>query len=353
VALNDLDLDFGPDPGPGSGPVPGPDPGPGSGPDTGPDSGSGRDTGPGPGPDPGSGHRPDPAPGPGSARDTGPGRDTADETLRCGASLAALWEDGPAPGHAGCPHCADALADLAALDRTVRAAVTARGHEPDLAARVMDLVRTELRPGPLVPLEEPDGWITEAAGARLLRRAAEAVPGVAAGSCRFTALSGHRPAPPGRLPREPLRVRLEIAVDLSRPVPETATAVRHRVLAAAAEHLGLDLAQVDVTVIDLLAHPDAPTGPGSAGAGEPGQGEAGGPGWSGAGGASGVPPRGAAPGRPGLPGSSASNSGAAGGPGETRKSPAPGQPGVPRSGAPGSGSGPDGSGGAGSGGAAS
>lgn len=174
-----------------------------------------------------------------------------DEPLPCGASLALLWDDGPARDHADCGHCAAALADLAALDRTVRAAVAVRGDVPDLAARVMDLVRTELRPGPLVPLDEPEGWITETAAARLFRRAAEALPGVAAGSCRITPLSG-RTVVRGRLPHEPLRVRLEIAVDLARPVPETSAAVRGRVLRAAADHIGLDLAEVDVAVIDLL-----------------------------------------------------------------------------------------------------
>lgn len=197
--------------------------------------------GPGPGAragsDPAAGHDPDPA--------------GDDELLPCGASLALLWEDGTDPAHAGCAHCASALDGLAALDRTVQAALTVRGDVPDLAGRVMDLVRTELRPGPLVPLAEPEGWITETAAARLLRRAAEGLPGVTAGSCRITALSG-RTVARGRLPREPLRVRLEIAVDLSRTVRAAGAAVRARVLRAADRHLGLDLAEVDITVIDLL-----------------------------------------------------------------------------------------------------
>lgn len=184
-----------------------------------------------------------------TGRPAGPAAD--DESLPCGASLALLWEEGPAPDHAACPHCAAARSDLAALDRTVRAAVTAHGDVPDLAARVMDLVRTELRPGPLVPLEEPDGWITETAAARLFRHAAQSLPGVAAGSCRVAAVSG-RTAVRGRLPREPLRVMLEIAVDLSRTVPDAVAAVRERVLGAAAEHIGLELAAVDVAVVDLL-----------------------------------------------------------------------------------------------------
>lgn len=185
-----------------------------------------------------------------------------DELLPCGASLALLWEEGEPPsGHEDCLHCVEARARLAALDRTVHAALAVREEvpAPDLAARVMDLVRTELRPGRLVPLGEPEGWITETAAARLFRRAAEAETGVRAGSCRIAPLSAApgRPVPRGaRLPREPLRVRLEIAADPSRPLPELAAAVRSSVLRAAAEHIGLDLAEVDIAVIDLLDDPE-------------------------------------------------------------------------------------------------
>jgi hypothetical protein len=183
------------------------------------------------------------------------------ELLPCGASLALLWEeDGGPPAHRDCPHCAAALDELTALDRTVRAAVALAADElpaRDLAAQVMDLVRTELRPGPLVPLDEPDGWITEIAAARLLRRAAESLPGVAAGSCRIVPLSGARVPWGGRLPREPLRVRLEIALHPDLTVPEASTAVRSRVLRAAADHIGLDLAAVDIAVVDVL-DPDVP-----------------------------------------------------------------------------------------------
>lgn len=181
-----------------------------------------------------------------------------DELLPCGASLADLWDSGaPAPGHEDCPHCRAALGELTQLDQVVHQALAVRDlPAPDLAARVMDLVRTELRPGRLVPLGDPaaDDWITETAAARLFRQAADALPGVAAGSCRITAAA--EPAryvlPGAPLPRGPLRVRLEVAVDLSRTVPEVGAAVRERVMTAARAHLGVDVAAVDVAVIDLL-----------------------------------------------------------------------------------------------------
>ncbi|MEW2519575.1 hypothetical protein [Actinacidiphila alni] len=181
-----------------------------------------------------------------------------DELLPCGASLADLWEDGaPAPGHEDCPYCRDSLAELGRLDQAVHQALAVRDlPAPDLAARVMDLVRTELRPGRLVPLgaADADDWITETAATRLFRQAADTLPGVAAGSCRITA--AREPAryllPGTPLPRVPLRVRLEVAVDLSRTVPEVAAAVRERVLDAAHAVIGLDIAEVDVSVVDLL-----------------------------------------------------------------------------------------------------
>ncbi|MBD0735565.1 hypothetical protein [Streptomyces sp. CBMA29] len=185
-----------------------------------------------------------------------------DELLACDASLADLWESGePAPGHEDCPHCRDSLAELAQLDQAVHQALAVRDlPAPDLAARVMDLVRTELRPGRLVPLGDPaaDDWITETAAARLFRQAADAVPGVVAGSCRITA--AREPAryvlPGLPLPRVPLRVRIEVAIGLRRTVPGAAAAVRERVMNAAHAVIGLDVAVVDVSVVDVLDDDD-------------------------------------------------------------------------------------------------
>lgn len=213
---------------------------------------------------------PEPMIPPGTGTGTGTGTGAGeDETLACGASLAGLWEaGGPGPGHEQCAHCARAMGDITALDRTV-SAVLRQAAEPavpgDLAARVMDVVRTELRPGPLVPLAAPEAWITEAAAARLFRRAADAEPGVAAGSCRITTAGGRAPVRGGRLPREPLRVRLEIAVDLTRPVPEVSAAVRDRVLRAADAQVGLDLAEVDLAVVGVLDDPVPRARPGDRG----------------------------------------------------------------------------------------
>lgn len=193
-----------------------------------------------------------------------------DEALPCGARLGALWEEGvPEAGHRECAHCRAALDDLAALDRAVRQAV-ANGPpaREDFASRVMKAVRTELRPGRTLPLGEPadDDWITEAAAARVLRSAADSIPGIVAGSCRILPLRPTTrarlpvPLPGARLPREPLRIRMKVAISPWWTVPKAAAAVRARVAKAAREQLGLDVPEIDVAVTDLLDEPDTPDG---------------------------------------------------------------------------------------------
>ncbi|MGK5529832.1 hypothetical protein [Streptomyces sp. URMC 129] len=177
------------------------------------------------------------------------------EPLPCGRSLREvwdLWDEGPAdadPHLRSCPHCTAALDELRLLGDVVRQTRTAEPAEPGthaVTARVMDIVRLELRPGRTLPLGEPDEdtWVVEAAAARVCRAAAESLPGVRAGSCRV--------APPeDGARRGPVRVRLEIVADLSWTVPALADAVRDRVAAAAREDLGLDVDAIDVAVVDM------------------------------------------------------------------------------------------------------
>jgi hypothetical protein len=218
-----------------------------------------------------------------------------EEVLGCGHTLCEVWEswdEGRAatdPHHSACPYCGAALDRLRLLDDYVRSARAAgTGQEPPadgepsgesgetfgdaeaVTTRVMDIVRLETRPGRPLPVagpgrEEGDAWIAEAAAAKSFRAAAEAAGGVLAGSCRIAPLAAEEAAgparPAGALPRGPLRVSLEVAADLTRPVPEIAEAVRGRVVTAAAG-VGLDVRAVDVAVVDLLPAPDpaAPDG---------------------------------------------------------------------------------------------
>ncbi|OKI00802.1 hypothetical protein A6A06_17935 [Streptomyces sp. CB02923] len=197
-----------------------------------------------------------------------------DPILPCGRALSSVWEEhepapagpdaagdpdgdtgGPdaGPHAARCPYCQEALAGLGTLDsyvREARQAAEATGRDEEhrsterFTARVMDLVRTELRPGRTLPLGEPgdDAWITEAAAAKTFRAAAETLPDVQAGSCRVTLLA----------PQGPMKVALELAAGYEWPLPALADRVRERVRAAARDGVGLDVEEIDVTVVDLV-----------------------------------------------------------------------------------------------------
>lgn len=179
--------------------------------------------------------------------------DGEDPTLPCGRTLSQVWETAeeiPDDPHAtACPHCQEALAQLGVLDDFVReardddAAVAEEAAADRFTARVMDLVRTELRPGRTLPLGEPadDAWVTEAAAAKAFRAAAETLEGVYAGSCRVTL-----PVPGGSV-----RVSMEVAAGLDRPLPDVAEEVRRRVAAAADAAIGLAVSVIDVAVVDL------------------------------------------------------------------------------------------------------
>ncbi|MBO1284396.1 Asp23/Gls24 family envelope stress response protein [Streptomyces sp. CAI-21] len=191
--------------------------------------------------------------------------DHEDETLPCGRPLSRVWadwEDRADDGHAAaCPHCRLATADLERLESRVRALDTASGQaQPDttsLVHRVMDVVRLELRPGRPLPLGEADEdtWIMENVAARVLRGAAEEVPGVRAGSCRLIPRDGAGAGP--------VDVILTVQVPLTTPgVPALADEIRGRVDNAADQLLGLRLGAIDVHVRDLVPDGNAEQGGG-------------------------------------------------------------------------------------------
>ncbi|MFT2014318.1 hypothetical protein ACMA1D_00490 [Streptomyces sp. 796.1] len=215
-----------------------------------------------------------------------------DEILLCGRSLSAVWDqEVPREHTAHCPYCQQALTGLGVLDRYVR---EARAEQAPPAAaitdRVMNLVRTELRPGRLLPLGEvaEDAWIAEVAAARAFRAAAETLPGVFAGSCRVMPAdptAARRALLPGA-PRHrgPVRVTLELTAALDWTVPELAALVRQLVADAARDAVGMDVVEIDVSVVDVIGddlgdaradEPPHPPGPG--GGGRPGPGDPAGP----------------------------------------------------------------------------
>jgi len=181
-----------------------------------------------------------------------------EERLACGRLLNDVWDAGDTgraaddPHLAECPHCSAALAELTGLGDAVRRTCAEEPGVPEattaaITARVMDLVRLELRPGRPLPLGGPeeDHWIVEAAAARLLRAAVDALPGVRAGSCRIEPLD---PADP----TGPVHVRVEVAAALDRSLPDLADAVRARIAEVADRDIGIRLGAADVLVVDIL-----------------------------------------------------------------------------------------------------
>ncbi|MEV6407994.1 MULTISPECIES: nucleopolyhedrovirus P10 family protein [Streptomyces] len=128
------------------------------------------------------------------------------------------------------------------------------------ADRWTRVVREQLGMGRLLPLGEPrDGaWISEEAAEEVLRRAARELPGVRLGVLRIAVADPGRahepvvPAPPSALPPGPLRVTAEFAAVASAPLPTTASRLRTALAVAAAERLGLVVAEVDLRVTALL-----------------------------------------------------------------------------------------------------
>ncbi|MEU9237216.1 hypothetical protein [Streptomyces subrutilus] len=182
------------------------------------------------------------------------------ELLPCGRPIGLAWEQArTGTGHADahhrrCPCCRDAVEGLRALDRATRAL---RAEErPDsyrLANRVINAVRAEVRLGALLVLNDPrhDLRIAESAAAKVLRRAADTVPGARAASCR---LSPSENGPPTHT------VAIAVAARLDKPLRERAEAVRRAVLQAAEHVLGLAVTAVHVDVNAVLEDSRTPGG---------------------------------------------------------------------------------------------
>ncbi|MET9887563.1 hypothetical protein ABZZ20_31380 [Streptomyces sp. NPDC006430] len=187
---------------------------------------------------------------------------TGAELLPCGRPLSRAWEQARDPAGAAdahtvrCPYCREAVEGLTALDRATR---ELRAEEqPDshsLANRVIDAVRAEVRLGTMLLLDDPDHdlRISESAAAKVLRRAADGVPGARAASCRLT------PAPGEHALHV---IAITVATALDRPLQEQAEEVRRAVLDAAHHVLGLAVVAVDLEFNSVLElpHPHVPRG---------------------------------------------------------------------------------------------
>lgn len=120
-------------------------------------------------------------------------------------------------------------------------------------------VRQLLGLGRLLPLGGPaDGaWIAERAAAAVLRDAATG-SGAVLGQLRIAAADADAapdpvvPPPPSALPPGPLRIEAGFSATAQRPLHVTAGALRAALFTAAAARLGLDVAEVDLRMTELL-----------------------------------------------------------------------------------------------------
>lgn len=142
-------------------------------------------------------------------------------------------------------------------------------------------VREQLRLGRVLPLGVTAApvWITEQAAVFVLRDAARGVAGARVGMMRMApagAAALPAGAPPGAVPRGPLRLDAGFEAAQGAPIPDTAERLRTALWEAARRRVGLDLAAVDLTVTGLLdgvsAGPPEETGvaPGDDAGGMPG-----------------------------------------------------------------------------------
>lgn len=171
------------------------------------------------------------------------------ELLPCGRPLGRAWKqardaaDAADPHSSHCPYCRDAIEGLTALDRATRALRSEEQSDgQSLATRIISAVRAEARLGSLLLLDDPDHdlRISERAAAKVLRRAADTVPGIRAASCRMTPAKGSH------------AVTMTLAATLDQPLRGRAQEVRRAVLHAAEHVLGLAVTTVDVEINAVL-----------------------------------------------------------------------------------------------------
>ncbi|MFD3547093.1 hypothetical protein ACFWUW_16045 [Streptomyces sp. NPDC058655] len=182
------------------------------------------------------------------------------EFLPCGRPLGHAWEQARTPGgttdpHTSrCPSCREAIEGLTALDRAARALRAQEGPDGHgVANRVIGAVRAEVRLGARLRHAGPphNPRIPQSTAAKILRGAADTVPGARTASCRLTPSNGNRAVH---------AVAITVAAKLDGPLRERAEAVRQAVLHTAEHVLGLAVTTVDVEVTAVLEPSRMPGG---------------------------------------------------------------------------------------------
>ncbi|WP_144758680.1 Asp23/Gls24 family envelope stress response protein [Curtobacterium sp. 9128] len=148
--------------------------------------------------------------------------------------------------------CRLALDNMARLRELSRGALQRRAEsqpDPDTSwiDRLLETIRSEVRPGRDVPIAHPDPRLrlamTEAAVRGLVRRTGDTTGDVVMGSCTLEGDVGE--------PGAPVHVRVTAGLVYGAPAVEVADRLRARIVAALERHTDLTVASVDVVFDDV------------------------------------------------------------------------------------------------------
>lgn len=164
------------------------------------------------------------------------------------------------PGHvAACPDCQaalDSLGRLATLEAELRdQEITEAGSgSDDWMQSILNNLRLELRPGRDIPLqpEHPGDVLVETEGAilALIRSVTDAVPGATTGRCRLLGDVSE--------PGAAITVDAQVAVFFGESITAVAEDVRTEIASVLERQTELNIAAINVTVVDVLTQPEPP-----------------------------------------------------------------------------------------------
>ncbi len=207
--------------------------------------------------------------------------------LGCGRDIDQVWahiSQAPDPHEQTCPFCRSARADLAPLaDATTamrdgEATSPDRDPGPDVLDRILAVARAEVRRGRRLPLDQPSATdrtspntVSEQAVCAVVRRVGDRTDDVQIRRCtvvsdtsRATVDEPSGVSSPDRLdaagspdrgPAVPVpgavRVSLRMSVAFDRSIVEVSEQLRHKVMVAIEEEVGMVVRAVDITVEDI------------------------------------------------------------------------------------------------------
>ena len=187
------------------------------------------------------------------------------DLLACGRAAASVWDRAaaglPPDGHErACVHCRLAAADARGLGELVgRLAEEPLEPPPSVLDRVMDAVRTELRPHDVLTLPSPHGpaRLSRAAAAGVLRHTVDGMGGLRARSCRIEQVADveRAAAAPGADDRYAVDVRITVAARFGVDLASVTARVRRMVAVVGEQALGVPVRRVDIDVLDLFEGP--------------------------------------------------------------------------------------------------